>query len=145
MRQIKHKRLRPCVSFFFNASTRVDSGPDRLFATISRHLTEFSDDWKACLVNLLKQSITTRDCSTVEEQFENFIIRPTDMLDNIRPMLIAIDGLDECGIVQQRQRLFEVLKRFSKLPPYFRFLVTSRPEADIVHVLDQKPWVHRFQ
>jgi hypothetical protein len=133
-----------CVSFFFKESFKTTAGPNRLFATISRNLAGFNKSWKASLVRVLEESTTIRECFTVKEQFENFIVRPAGTLENIGPILIVIDALDESGTVQQRERLLAILKRVPELPPHFRFLITSRPESDIVAVLDKKSHVFRF-
>jgi hypothetical protein len=132
-----------CVSFFFNVSNQSNAGPDRLFATLSRDLARFNESWEACLIKIL-ESVTT-DSSTVEEQFENFMLRPAGMLDNIGPILIVIDALDESGTVQQRERLLRILKRLHELPLHLRFLITSRPESDIVPILDNDARVYRYQ
>ena len=49
------------------------------------------------------------------------------------PIVIVIDALDEYGDVDSRKDLLPlIVEQFSQLPPMFRFLITSRPEQDIV-------------
>jgi hypothetical protein len=48
------------------------------------------------------------------------------------PIIIAMDALDECGDADSRKGLVSLLSNeFHKLPPVFRFLITSRPDSDI--------------
>ena len=49
------------------------------------------------------------------------------------PIVIVIDALDEYGDIDSRKDLLPlIVEQFSQLPPMFRFLITSRPEQDIV-------------
>jgi hypothetical protein len=132
-----------CVSFFFHASNQINAGPNYLFATISRNLALRNENWKACLAKVLRET-NTSECFTVEDQFEKFILRPAALQENVGPILIVIDALDESGTVQQRRPLLNILKRLHELPPHFRFLITSRPESDIINTLDSPSWVHQY-
>jgi hypothetical protein len=125
-----------CVSFFFNASRQGEVGLDRLFATISQDLADLSADWKTSLVRTLKANVKARKSSSVTSQFENLILEPAKYVDGVGPVLIIIDALDESGSWKERASLLQALTRITELPTHFRFLVTSRPESDIVNALD---------
>ena len=48
------------------------------------------------------------------------------------PILVIIDGLDECGTHESRENLMRVLRDgLPELPHIFRFLITARPDEDI--------------
>ncbi|KAF7975358.1 hypothetical protein HWV62_9675 [Athelia sp. TMB] len=59
------------------------------------------------------------------------------------PIIIVMDALDKCGDVSSRQKLLDLLSNdFSKLPPQFRILITSRPEHDIKCALASCSHIH---
>jgi hypothetical protein len=126
---------RRCVSFFFDASRQADAGLKHVFATISRDIADLNNNWKASLIRTLRGSAKASNSSTVKSQFENLILEPAKGLDSIGPILIIIDALDESGSLKERAPLLQALTSITKLSPYFRFLVTSRPESDIVDAL----------
>jgi hypothetical protein len=130
-----------CVSFFFNTSRQTEVGLDRLFATISRDLADLSTHWKASLVEHLKANSKARKSSSIMTQFQNFILEPAKHLDGVGPILIIIDALDESGSREDRATLLQTLSRILELPSHFRFLITSRPESDIVDALGDHAWV----
>jgi hypothetical protein len=134
-----------CAWFFFKESNQAQVGPDRLFATLSRQLAGLDDGWKACLVKILKSSMTIRESRMVPIQFQELFAGPAYQLDGVGPMLIIIDALDESGSRQEREKLIATLKRLPDLPPHFRFFVTSRPETDIEHAFGSQSWIHRRQ
>jgi len=52
------------------------------------------------------------------------------------PIVLVIDALDECGSSEDRKSLLDALSDgLSKLPPFIRIIIASRPEADILRVL----------
>jgi hypothetical protein len=130
-----------CVSFFFDASRQSGGGLDHLFATISQDLADISTDWRASLLRIIKGSAKARKSSTVKSQFENLILDPAKEVDGIGPILIIIDALDESGSRNERAALLQTLLQVTELPAHFRFLITSRPEPDIVDVLGDHSWV----
>lgn len=127
-----------CASFFFNASNQAQEGPDRLFSTLSRQLSDVNQGWKACLVEILNRSMTTRESRIVQTQFEEPLLGPARQLDNLGSILIVIDALDESGSPQDRQKLMATLKRLTELPPQFRFFIGSGPETDIERAFGDK-------
>ena len=48
------------------------------------------------------------------------------------PIVIIIDALDECGTAADRKDFVRILsEKAARLPPSFRFIITSRPERDL--------------
>ena len=59
----------------------------------------------------------------------------SNVVDRDKNMLIVIDGLDESDYQERNELLDVIANHFSKLPPWIRFLVTSRPERNITEAL----------
>lgn len=81
------------------------------------------------------------------ESFTNLILEPLLEAEKMgkleEPVVIILDALDEHGSVESRVSFLELLSdEFSKLPRRVRFLVTSRPEADLVRFLSQRRHIH---
>lgn len=75
-------------------------------------------------------------------QFKRLIMEPlTDAASAIQgPVFVVLDSLDECGTPESRRELTRLLSQeLTRLPSNFRFLITSRPENDIVQVLPSSP------
>ena len=69
------------------------------------------------------------------EQVKRLIIEPTKHLDTIGPLVIVIDALDESGDpVNCRHLLRAISKQIADntLLTNLRFLITTRPETDIL-------------
>jgi hypothetical protein len=61
------------------------------------------------------------------------------------PVVLVIDGLDECGSETDRKVLMRALsKGFSNLPSFMRVIVVSRPETDIEDMLSSHEAVHPY-
>ena len=52
--------------------------------------------------------------------------------DQCMPFLIVIDALDECRQEDRYELVDLITKHFHKLPSYIRFLITTRPEKDVL-------------
>jgi NACHT domain len=61
------------------------------------------------------------------------------------PVVVVIDGLDECGSETDRKVLLLALsKGFSNLPSFMRVVIVSRPETDIEDMLASHEVVHPY-
>ena len=65
------------------------------------------------------------------EQFNKFILEPMQSLTGVGVFVIVIDALDECD---DRASILRVLAKH-KLPENIRFIITTRPEGDIMRQL----------
>jgi hypothetical protein len=64
------------------------------------------------------------------------ILRP--MLPLSKPMVIVIDGLDECHSIKEQVKLLRtVLKSVDQLGPSIKFLISCRPERHLESVFEQ--------
>lgn len=122
----------------FNRNDQVNSSPAAFIRTLSHQLARFNPLIREAICKQLeaKPGLETAPIST---QFEELVRKPlTDIapLSSEGPIIIVIDSLDECGDAATRADLLKVLRGgLAKLPSVFRFLVTSRDERDIHHLL----------
>ena len=71
------------------------------------------------------------------EQYEAFICQPMHALTGIGIIIIVIDAFDECT---NRESILKILSN-GKLPGNVHFIITTRPEEDIMTSLQDKPHV----
>ncbi|EJC99863.1 WD40 repeat-like protein [Fomitiporia mediterranea MF3/22] len=122
---------------FFN---RVDGAEDQLmstFRTIAFQLALFDSSIAKQVESAIQRSERIVE-AVAEMQFKRLIYEPLMAAreDMQGPTIIVLDALDECGTPESRRTLMSLLKReIGRLPSCFRFLITSRPEADINAVL----------
>jgi hypothetical protein len=107
--------------------------------TLAHSLGKFSDEVGNKIASAMRAQKHITDRSYAE-QFRLLIAEPlaaTESLSTSGPILVVIDALDECGDEKSRESILELFSvGLAKLPPSIRFLITSRPEPDIMAVLD---------
>ena len=122
--------------FFFNRDI-----PQRNFATLIRtlayRLAMFDPRFGATISRVAANYDNIAEMR-LEFQFENLL--SANALKSVKwsggPILLIIDGLDECGSQADRKTLMHVLsKGFSDLPSFIRIMVVSRQEPDIQYAL----------
>ncbi|EKM60103.1 uncharacterized protein PHACADRAFT_206301 [Phanerochaete carnosa HHB-10118-sp] len=132
------------ASFFCSRSDADCSNPSMIFTTIAYRLGLFYEPYKDKVTEILKSNPDIVD-SQVHRQFEELILRPLTLLrDDFPPCVVVIDALDECQQPQVVSTiLFTLLEHAEDLSP-LRFLVTSRPERDIVTTFDAPGYRNAF-
>lgn len=126
--------------YSFQATNQAHLNPTNLFSTIARHLSQHSQLLKKRLHKILiKSHHTIRATASPKEQFENFILlllAERDVQIATQPIVIIIDAFDACGNIGTRREILEILtRRAHELPSYFRILITSRYEPDVLDAL----------
>ncbi|KAF7970237.1 hypothetical protein HWV62_24726 [Athelia sp. TMB] len=129
---------------FFDRNSPSESTPERVISTLVLQLARQN----AAIHSAVSAAISDRPglvSDLIETQFKSLLLDPlskvTGQLEG--PTIIIIDALDECGNASSRRKLLELLsKDFSKLPPQFRVLITSRPEHDIQRALASRGHIH---
>ncbi|KAM6496432.1 hypothetical protein JOM56_009138 [Amanita muscaria] len=131
------------ATFFFYRSDSSRNDGNRLFTTLAWQLAFAIPAVKSFIVDALeKQPDLPR--IDVETQFDQLIIRPFQLLRSQMPQslhalpVIIIDGVDECTDEKLQQRFLKVIGNAigdGHLP--LRFLICSRPEADIQGTIDR--------
>lgn len=121
------------ASFCFDHAHQADRGLDCVFPTIACDLADFDPKLKSSL-QIEVQYRNLRKSIHLQEQFENFILKPTMKLQQtIGPVIIVIDALDESGDRESRNLFLRILvDHLPKLPSHYHFLLTTHPEQDIL-------------
>jgi hypothetical protein len=141
--QILRNKGRLGSSIFLAREIEGRKSTQAVFSTIARDLAAFDDKIGSGISRAIELD-TSLPSAPLDRQFRELIVGPTQDLTIIGPILIVIDGLDECENIKDRGRLLHVLTRQSeRLPANFRILVTARPESDIEMAfrdVEQKCW-----
>ncbi|KAJ7855878.1 hypothetical protein B0H14DRAFT_2353009, partial [Mycena olivaceomarginata] len=73
----------------------------------------------------------------MEVQLRQLIVEPCQSLLNSSPLILLIDGLDECDTHDSQVEILRLIRITVCLHPRkFRFLIASRPEAHIYESFD---------
>ena len=129
-------------SYCFSRTDVAHRNPTNLFTTVARDLSYRDPQYKAALSQVLKDDQALCMSQSPMEQLERLIIKPCQDLHAIGPLVIVIDALDESGDPTSRQHILRALsEKIAKntLPSHLRFLITARPETDILTELPACP------
>ena len=133
-------------SFFFDRLDDAKNRADNVFSTIACDIAGLDQRIRENLWDIIKDRRSLRKTPSPREQFKHLILTPTEELKTIGPIVTVIDGLDECGNEESRKELLEVLAtQIPYLPEEFRFLLTARPDKDIVRTLGSLEFVHHMR
>ncbi|KAJ7678029.1 hypothetical protein DFH06DRAFT_975449 [Mycena polygramma] len=119
------------ASFFFKRGDGSRGSGKRLFSTIAYQLALYLPDLKQIISQLVEDdpSILERALST---QLQKLIIEPCQHIIWSRPLVVVIDGLDECGDQSiQREILLSLGRAIHNQQLPFPLFVASRPEPHI--------------
>lgn len=111
--------------------------PQLMLQSLACHLCQALPEYKNALVEQLSRNLGAElDNLGVEELFALLFKEPLGVVaDPGRNTLIVIDGLDESEHQGRNELLDVIANQFCKLPLWIRFLVTTRPERNIVESL----------
>ncbi|KAG6373795.1 hypothetical protein JVT61DRAFT_5940 [Boletus reticuloceps] len=133
-------------SYCFASTDAATRNPQNLFSTIARDLCDHAIPFKSALWEVVKYDRSLRMSQSPFVQVENLIIKPSKALHAIGPLVIVIDALDESGDWAKRQDLLRAISdKLTALPTNLRFLITARPEDDILRAFPPSPRVVRMQ
>ena len=135
-------------SYCFASSDVARRNPENLFSTIARDLADYNPQYKAALLGVVKDNRAVRTSTSPFQQLEKLIIEPSQHLHTIGPLVIVIDAVDESGDEVGRQQLLQAISKqiaANNLPTNLRFLITARPESDILDALPPGPQIVRKQ
>jgi hypothetical protein len=135
-------------SFCFSRNDRINRNASNMFSTIARGMADLDPSFKVKLAEALDDLglrtsglfISTNSIlcfftflilGSPSEQFSKFIVEPMQSLTGIGVFVIVIDALDECD--DQASILWVLSKQ--KLPENIRFIITTRPEGNIMSQL----------
>ncbi|KAF8294121.1 WD40 repeat-like protein, partial [Clavulina sp. PMI_390] len=132
-----------CTAYYrFEAAKQHHLNPSNLFSTIALQLASQNAGIEAQLLELVRSAKDLQQrTQDPAEQLERFLL-PLLKGDSktLTPIVIIIDALDESGGVGARKKL---LKAFASLAPHLpstvHILITSRPELDILDMVEISP------
>ncbi|KAF7972847.1 hypothetical protein HWV62_16962 [Athelia sp. TMB] len=122
---------------FFDSKSKYDSAT--FVSTLAYQLSQFDQRLREAVVGAIKLSERTRRAK-LQVQFETFILEPLQVADLKlhHPILVIIDGLDQCGDADARRQLLEVLANLPEsLRGLFRIVITSQPDPEIAELLEK--------
>ncbi|KAF8160202.1 hypothetical protein K438DRAFT_1942388 [Mycena galopus ATCC 62051] len=125
-------------AFFFKRSHTTRGNANALFATLAYQLALNSDELKLPISRSVEcdPSVVGR---LMDIQLQKLIVEPCQSLANCPPVILLIDGLDEC---QDQSTQQEIIRWIGKTAaghrhfPTLRFLIASRPEAHICEIFE---------
>ncbi|KAF7331130.1 putative nwd2 protein [Mycena sanguinolenta] len=130
----KNGRLGGC--FFFKRGHATRGNAKTLFTTVAYQLALNIERLRAPISQVVEQnpSIVARSMAT---QMQELISKPCRAHEHPDPIVIFIDGLDECdGSSVQGEILHTIQSLFLNHPLFLRFMVASRPEPQIRQALN---------
>ena len=113
--------------------------PKIMLQSLAYQLSELLPQYKRELVKVLSRNLG-EDINNLEvgELFELLFEEPLINVDvRGRSLLMVIDGLDESKYKDPNELLDVIANRFSTLPGWIRFCVTTRPEMNIADRLEK--------
>ena len=135
-------------SYCFSRSDAASRHPRNLFSTIARDLSDHDPQYKSALWGVVKDDRALRTSQSPMEQAEKLIIRLRKGLNPIGPLVIVIDAVDESGDRAGRRPLLRaIVEKIAKNihATNLRFLITTRPEDDILTALSPNPQIKLMQ
>src|ERR1700733_7286100 len=111
-----------CGAFlFWDRNDPVNSNPRRVIRTLAFQLAQFNDDFASELASRITATPSITTSSSLDEQFRHLVQEPLAIIakkyNNLGPIIIVLDALDECGAPEARKRLLESLSvGLTKLP-----------------------------
>ena len=113
--------------------------PKVMLQSLACQLCDVLPEYKSELVKKLSRNLgVAMNSLEVHELFEFLFEEPLRSVgDPGRNLLLVIDGLDESEYKGRNDLLDVLANHFCKLPVWFRFLVTTRPEANIADRLER--------
>ncbi|KAJ7108137.1 hypothetical protein C8R44DRAFT_884905 [Mycena epipterygia] len=128
---------------FFDRNNLDGSGPHAVIRSIAYGLADFDPCIRSAIFDVMSQE-TTLIAAPLRTQFNKLLLEPLGVAkEHIRgPIIIILDALDECGTPESRRSLVSLIaNEFPKLPPIFRFFITSRPDSDIARPFHAQPLI----
>jgi tetratricopeptide (TPR) repeat protein len=115
----------------------MKSDPRRLVKSIAYQLSTQLPDYSARLTSLRDLNVLTRRDCNAETLFDRLIVQPLHggFPNPDRTIVILIDAIDEAS-KNGSNELMEFLQReFARTPEWMRLIVTSRPEPEVLTLL----------
>ncbi|PVF96824.1 WD40 repeat-like protein [Serendipita vermifera] len=135
MSQEWHKEVDVLLGrFFFSKNARDTADTDIFCSTLARDLSSKNRVMRAMITDAFEADplLTERELT---EQFSKLIVEP--LRSNSQDVIFVLDAVDECKAESRKRMLRVLLKEIDSLPT-LKVLLTSRPESDIMALLQDK-------
>ncbi|KAJ7812208.1 hypothetical protein B0H14DRAFT_2605924 [Mycena olivaceomarginata] len=130
---------RAVVPFFAFNRLVPDRSASQLIPTWARHLAESNEHYLLYLQGLSSHQLESSDL--LEQRDALFIGGLASGIDDGKPLIFIIDGLDECP-KGETTHLFRVLRELLSgphIPTFIRFLFTYRSDEEILRTFEGLP------
>jgi hypothetical protein len=118
-------------AFFFKRGHTTRGNPKVLFATLAYQLAEHNQNLRPLISQIVEDS-PSLVARHMEVQLLKLIVKPCQSLTNPSPLILLIDGLDECETQDSQTEILQLIRNTVRHhPKTFHFLIASRPEAHI--------------
>jgi hypothetical protein len=140
------RELHRLGAFFFFDRDIPERNATTLITMLAYQLAQF-DPRIGAKVSQIVENIPGIAAMPLDFQFTNLL--SATALKSVQwsegPIILVIDGLDECGNETDRKVLMKALSKcFSDLPSFLRVVLVSRPEFDIEDTLTAHPAVYSY-
>ncbi|KIK56859.1 hypothetical protein GYMLUDRAFT_173735, partial [Collybiopsis luxurians FD-317 M1] len=127
--------------FHFDRTLSMDRTPSKALQSIAYNLAIHVPNFRNGLIEILEKDPYLLSSSSLKELWQSLISKPAKLAYGIKPVVIVIDALDECGPQQEnslRKKFLSVLMEgVNNLPSNFRVLMTSRLDNDVAEILEE--------
>jgi hypothetical protein len=129
--------------FFFRRGAPGCNVKDHLFSTLAYQLATNVDGMLEPVDRAMVQDFSLPKMSTAV-QLQRLIMEPIRLLIPLRPIIIIIDGLDECEDLNSQRDILTLIGQVALDPDIaIRFIIASRPEHQICDMFNKKPLFSR--
>ncbi|KAG9113861.1 hypothetical protein FRC07_007722, partial [Ceratobasidium sp. 392] len=122
------------ASFFCKRDNPELRDPCRVITTLAYSLSLCWKPYGDAVVEVIRTN-PDLEIRHVRPLYDSLVSNPlkgiaqTERLD--RNLLVVVDALDECGDIETRKQLLACLQDMSRLTPWLKVIITSRPDLDI--------------
>ncbi|KAF7325366.1 putative nwd2 protein [Mycena sanguinolenta] len=133
-------------SFFFKRGHARRGNAKTLFATIAYQLA-LAVPWLRTSISQIVENDPSVVVRSIAIQIKTLISDPcrSHADENCNPVIILIDGLDECEGHEVQEEILRAIQNYSKHLIPVRFIVASRPEAHICEVFDSPIYAGNYR
>ena len=124
---------------FFQYNNSQYNNPKIFLQSLAWQVCKYFPAYKEALMNILSGKLAqSLDDMNVEGLFSTLFKEPLSDVDGPgKPILIVLDALDE-SVKNEREELVHLISNhLHKLPSYIRFVITTRPEKNLIDRLEK--------
>ncbi|KAH8119573.1 hypothetical protein DFH11DRAFT_453991, partial [Phellopilus nigrolimitatus] len=134
--------------FFFKRDIPEHRNPQSLFPSLTYSLAILFKPFRDAIFQVLQTDPAIAG-KAVSLQFEALFRGPISKCSQsspLKPIIMVIDALDECGDAQDRSMIASYLTQLANLAPWLKVFVSSRPYHELQDSFNMTshPWVHKL-